>query len=277
MLLLCALPWVYMTPVFCVVWFWFYQTLLGRTHRLRSSSLEGFTRAWGFSASLLGSPTSASHIHRAETPWVISPWPLNTAQMDSLRGSGSRYTQPVFKFHLFLFSTHPVWPDNGRKRFSQWPPAAFLPPQFVAVALVVLDPLCAKSSPFQDFLRLWAMSFPALSSYFDDQSVDPILKQAQHCQLKTWVTAPGIGFLVLCPIPKAGGTLPFLGQLLQASSWRVRPHLRQWIPWASDFDIKISCKVTWASAEYLLPWFGLRYLYPTTSNKGSWEKRNRKV
>lgn len=83
--------------------------------------------------------------------------------------------------------------------------------------------------------------------------------------------APGTGFLVLCPIPKAGGILPSLGQLLE-------PHFGELVPvsdsqycgfliYISDFDTKNSYKVLWALVQYLSPGFGLRYLYPTISNR----------
>ena len=108
-------------------------------------------------------------------PWVISARPPITAQMDSLHGADSRCTQAVFEFHLFLFATHPVWPDNGRKPFSQWPHSSLPSSYACCCGFGSHSPPCAKSSPFQDLLRLWPLSFPVLRAYFDYQSMNPIL------------------------------------------------------------------------------------------------------
>lgn len=104
-------------------------------------------------------------------PWVISAHP-QTEQKQILCGSGFRYSLQVPP--IFIFNP-PMWPDNGRKHFSQWPQQ----PSFLLGLLLWLQlsqcPPCAKSSPF----RTSQDSGPVLpypEYYVDCQSVDSILK-----------------------------------------------------------------------------------------------------
>lgn len=202
----------------------FYQTFLGRTPRLRNSS-GGLEWSLGLSTSLLGSLTSHIPYYRAEVSWVISPKPPNTAQTESLQGSDSRRTQAVFKFHLFYFSAHPMWLDNVRKHFSQWPHSCLPSSSPCYCGFGCLIPLHVLKQPLLGLLATLDYVLPCLTVVILMTRVWTLLSSrpshvGEDLDDGSRNRLPG-----LVPNSKGRRHSAFLRAALGTSFWRVSPCL----------------------------------------------------